>query len=265
MERTRPPLPPALCGQAAAGMLSHAYILTGGDDAARADAAVWLAAAALCSAQTGRPCGTCRHCRKVFSGNHPDVARVRREKDEKEIRIRAARSLRSDAAVLPNEADGKVYIIEEADTLNIAAQNALLKVLEEPPAAVTFLLSAANPARLLPTVRSRCTQAVLSGSRDRAETDAAAAFFDSFVSGDSVGVVTALFALEKIRREELPALLASMHQTAARLLRESAENGRSDEAERFFRLSGALDRAERFAEANVSTGHIMGLIMAASV
>ena len=83
------------------------------------------------------------------------------------------RSIAAGAVVVPNEGRRKVYIIEDADTMNTQAQNALLKLLEEPPESVAFILCAANPALLLPTVRSRCE--LIRINSDAAEGDEAAA------------------------------------------------------------------------------------------
>ena len=118
--------------------MMHSYIISGDGDAARSRARE-MAAAALCESSGAKPCRACRHCRKVFQGAfpgiHPDVALIERAADKsgklrREITVDQIRALAVDAAVLPNEADGKVYIFPEADTMNIAAQNAFLKLLE---------------------------------------------------------------------------------------------------------------------------------------
>ena len=135
--------------------LSHAYLITGGRGASRAAFADRLAAAYLCEGEQV-PCGTCRHCRKLAAGVHPDLSRVTIPEDKKEILVDQVRDLRNDAYILPNEGKRKVYIIDPADTMNHSAQNAILKVLEEGPDYAAFLLLAAEPGRLLETVRSRC-------------------------------------------------------------------------------------------------------------
>ena len=144
----------------------HSYIISGDGDAARSRARE-MAAAALCESSGAKPCRACRHCRKVFQGAfpgiHPDVALVERAADKsgklrREITVDQIRALAVDAAVLPNEADGKVYIFPEADTMNIAAQNAFLKLLEEPPPNWMFILVASRLERLLPTILSRVIQ-----------------------------------------------------------------------------------------------------------
>ena len=93
-------------------------------------------------------------------GIHPDVRWV--GDDGKDITVGQVRALRSDAYIRPNEAQRKVYVIENAQTMNASAQNAMLKLLEEGPAYAAFLLLTDNAAALLPTVRSRCEVLALS-------------------------------------------------------------------------------------------------------
>ena len=130
------------------------------------------AAGILCRAPGRRPCGECPSCRKIAHGTHPDVITVRRQPDSKgnlrkEITVGQIREISMDAYILPNESDRKVYIIEEADRMNENAQNAALKLLEEPPNEAVLLLCVVNPAALLPTVRSRCTEENINGERDQ--------------------------------------------------------------------------------------------------
>ena len=151
--------------------LAHAYILLSPSPEERASAAKKLAAAALCSAKGSVPCGVCRDCRKVREGIHPDLITVSRLTDDKgkkkrEITVDQIRAVVADSVVLPNEAERKVYLIEDADTMNVPAQNAALKLLEEPPRGVYFLLCAANELSLLETVRSRCAELVCSAREE---------------------------------------------------------------------------------------------------
>ena len=164
--------------------LAHAYILVSPSPEERNSAAERLAAAALCSGRGELPCGLCRDCRKVREGIHPDLIRVSRLSDDKgkkkrEITIDQIRAVVADSVVLPNEAGRKVYLIEDADTMNVPAQNAALKLLEEPPGGVIFLLCAANAQTLLETVRSRCAELVCGAREEQGDPEAeklAAAF-----------------------------------------------------------------------------------------
>ena len=154
--------------------LSHACILSAASMDEAMEKANALAMAAVCSGSEPRPCGQCRDCRKAAAHIHPDIITIRRQEDaqgrpRREITVDQIRALSADALVLPNEAECKVYILRDADRMNLAAQNAALKLLEEPPRSVRFLLCVTNAELLLPTVRSRCTG--LYDGRGEAELD----------------------------------------------------------------------------------------------
>lgn len=140
------------------GRLPHALILSGPAGSGRHTAAREIAQAWVCSQPEKAPCGVCANCRKVAQGIHPDVVGVERflegSDTGKELRVYAVRALREDAQIRPNEAACKVYLIDRP--MNVQAQNAMLKLLEEGPIYARFLFLTENPATLLETVRSRC-------------------------------------------------------------------------------------------------------------
>lgn len=140
--------------------LSHAYLLSGPAGCGKRTLAGLLSQALVCSGAGEVPCGACDHCRKAVAGVHPDILRV--GSDGKDITVSQVREVRSDAYIRPNEAGRKVYILENAQTMNGSAQNALLKLLEEGPAYAAFLLLSDNAGAMLPTVRSRCELLTLS-------------------------------------------------------------------------------------------------------
>ena len=135
--------------------LSHAYLITGPAGSGKRTLAGLLAAAMVCSAPDGRPCGGCPACRKAAGGIHPDIVTVAGE-DGKALTVAQVRRMRADAYIRPNEAERKVYILPDAQRMNASAQNAMLKLLEEGPPYAAFLLLAEAAGELLPTVRSRC-------------------------------------------------------------------------------------------------------------
>lgn len=100
-------------------------------------------------------CGACAACARIARGVHPDVPIVE-PGDSGAIKIEAIRDVVDRAAYRPFEGRRRVVIIDEADAALPAAQNAMLKTLEEPPSASTFILVTSRPDALLPTVRSRC-------------------------------------------------------------------------------------------------------------
>lgn len=101
------------------------------------------------------PCGRCEACRKAQQDIHPDVFTLRRPPDKQQIPIEQVRSMLHFCSILPNEAEYRVCIIENAQELGPGGQNALLKILEEPPAGVRFVLTVPGRSALLPTIVSR--------------------------------------------------------------------------------------------------------------
>lgn len=138
-------------------------LLEGGGEEARCALARFLANALVCTGENARPCGVCRACRKCSSGNHPDVQCFGPEKKNGIFKVETCRAIRQDAFVLPNDGDTKVYILENCQSMNDSSENALLKILEEPPAGVYFLLTCPSGSAMLPTVRSRAVTVTLTG------------------------------------------------------------------------------------------------------
>ncbi|MBQ7173016.1 MAG: hypothetical protein IJR88_02730 [Clostridia bacterium] len=140
------------------GTLAHAYILEGQDGSGKHLFSRLFAAALSCENKENDdfplPCGVCPTCKKILSGNSPDLIYIGR-KDKATIGVDPIRELRLDTAVAPNDLDVKLYVIEEAQLMTIQAQNALLLTLEEPPEYVRFLLLCESASPLLETIKSR--------------------------------------------------------------------------------------------------------------
>lgn len=138
------------------GHVSHFYLISGPEGSGKHTLAKLLAAAILCQGED-KPCGRCTPCRKVMDGSHPDFITVD-DPEKKTVPVDLIRQARADMYIQPNESEHKIYLFPRAQDMGLPGQNALLKVLEEPPSYGVFLLLADNPNKLLPTVRSRCTE-----------------------------------------------------------------------------------------------------------
>ncbi len=134
-----------------AGHFPHALLLEGDVGSGRRTLAGIIARAAVCGGDAERPCGVCDACRKSA---HPDIAVYGEESGT--LSVDTVRDLRGQAYVLPNEAAYRVIILQNAHMMTPQAQNALLKILEEPPARVIFILTCENRSQMLETIRSRC-------------------------------------------------------------------------------------------------------------
>ena len=141
------------------GRISHFYLISGPEGSGKHTLARLLAAAILCG-DVRRPCGRCAACRKVMEGSHPDFITID-DPEKKTVTVELIRQARADIYIQPNESDHKIYLFPRAQDMGLPGQNALLKVLEEPPKYGVFILLTDNPEKLLPTVRSRCTELAL--------------------------------------------------------------------------------------------------------
>jgi len=135
--------------------IPHAIIVEGDEGTGRHTLAYFLANAAVCGKQDA-PCRACRNCSLVASNSHPDITVIAPLEDKKNISVLQIRELREEAYIKPHESEKKVFIIDFAETMNPQSQNTLLKILEEPPEAVMFILITKSKASLLETIISRC-------------------------------------------------------------------------------------------------------------
>ena len=103
-----------------------------------------------------RPCNQCRSCKQAINGNHPDIIYVTHEKPNVISVDNIRQQVNGDIDIKPYSGEYKIYIIDEAEKMNVQAQNALLKTLEEPPAYAVILLLATRAEAMLQTILSRC-------------------------------------------------------------------------------------------------------------
>lgn len=136
--------------------IPNAILIDGPRGAGKKTLAGILAAAAVCQSDGEVPCGGCRQCRNAFAHAHPDIKLYGVDgSSTRTIGVDIVRQIRLDAYVKPNDASRKVYIIADAQNMTEQAQNALLKILEEPPNYVLFILTCDLRSHMLETIRSR--------------------------------------------------------------------------------------------------------------
>lgn len=135
----------------------HALLIVGPRGAGAGTLARDAVATLMCGSPVdGGPCGACRSCRLIASGSHSDLVVISPSGASDEIKIDSIRALAAGLALFSVEGGRRIALIERADKMNEAAQNALLKTLEEPPSRTHVILAAAEDSRLMPTIRSRC-------------------------------------------------------------------------------------------------------------
>lgn len=253
--------------------LSHAYIAASMSEETRNRTVEQLSAAAVCSASEQKPCGMCRDCRKARSGVHPDIIHIRRESDEKgkqkkEIRVDQVRDMIGQAQIMPNEANGKAFVIHEAELMNTQAQNALLKLLEEPPEGVVLILSTATPTMLLETVRSRCIELV---EQDEAPAlsyerkQEAIAYLELAARGKKSYLLT--WCQQKAGKSDVAS--ANDFVEAVKLVLTDILSGREAshglEKQQCWKLLELMETCERYLSVNTGVKHIFGLLAVKSI
>ena len=135
--------------------LHHAYLFLGPDGIGKRTIALALAQALHCGQCEADFCGRCGECRAICNGNHADVRVIAPLAGKKEISIQQVRELEKELSFRSFSGKKKVAIIDPATLMNVAAQNALLKTLEEPPPGCLLILIATNAGGVMPTIRSR--------------------------------------------------------------------------------------------------------------
>lgn len=139
--------------------IAHAYLFSGPEGIGKGKIAIAFIRQLFCAEGSG--CGRCSSCRKIASGNHPDMHTIL--PDGQFIKIDQVRALQKELSYRPYEAVRKACIIDGAEKLNPSSGNALLKTLEEPPGSAIIILLTTAAESVLPTIRSRCQQLAFSG------------------------------------------------------------------------------------------------------
>ena len=245
--------------------LSHAYIVSSASEKQRTEIARELAAKMMCTVGGDKPCGVCRDCRKIKSNIHPDLITISRPLDDngnkkREIAVDQIRDMSADAIVLPNEAKTKVYIIEDADTMNTAAQNAALKLFEEPPKNVAFILCVENMEKLLITVRSRCV-AIKKNAEDEVPSEEAAKMAENYLaavkSGDKLKLLEFCVANENSDSRKTAEFISA---AKGLLVKELATEQDVKRKKQLMDKIDVLDKCTYYMRVNTGIKHIYGLL-----
>ena len=229
------------------GGVSHAYILNGAKGSGRHMIARSISATLLCEnpRQEGdriEPCGECLSCIQTAAGSNPDLITLEREK-ENSIGVGDIRRMRADVQIKPYSAEHKIYIIPDAEKMTPAAQNALLKTLEEPPSYAVILLLADGTGSFLPTIMSRCITLPLRPVPEKAVEDCLKERFGAKedrarlcarFSGGSIGRAALLLENENFAnlREKTILLLQKIEKTNAAQLASFAKETVTEEETR---------------------------------
>ncbi|MCF3944072.1 DNA polymerase III subunit delta' [Oceanobacillus alkalisoli] len=137
------------------GRISHAYLLQGERGTGKEQIALVMAKSLFCeNRQETEPCNTCNNCKRITSGNHPDVHWI--EPEGLSISKEQVQHLQKEFSYSGMESNQKVYVVKHADRMTVNAANSLLKFLEEPSKQTTAMMLTENSGAILATIRSRC-------------------------------------------------------------------------------------------------------------
>ena len=162
------PVIDALARSLSANRVAHAYLFEGPEGCGRRTTALALIQVLFCRQPVDEnACGSCPSCRKLATGNHPDLQFLSPLPDKRDISIEQVRELQQVLSLRPYEATRKACLIEPADRMNEKSANALLKTLEEPPGHAIIILLTTQADLLLATIRSRCQHLRFSPLQDQ--------------------------------------------------------------------------------------------------
>lgn len=147
------------------GAFPHTFLVEGATPDQRLEFSRYLANIILCTGEN-KPCGDCSACVKCKALSHPDLKEYGEINSSSTFKVEVCREIRSDCFVIPNDGEKKVYILKEAQNMNDSGENALLKIFEEPPSYVHFIMTCDSRSSMLETILSRATVISLSNTGD---------------------------------------------------------------------------------------------------
>lgn len=182
------------------GNFPHGVLVECENEQDGVDFARYIANCLVCRGET-KPCLKCPDCLKAEKDGHPDIFETDGIKGKsKNFTVDAVREIRSNAFIVPNESDKKIYILKNGQNMNEQAQNALLKILEEPPTYVFFIIVTTSRSTMLETVLSRVqTYSILSDEIkiSEKEENAVKDFVDALLSVDELKLMEATAVFQK--------------------------------------------------------------------
>jgi len=188
------------------------------------------------------------------------------------ISVDQIREIKQDVYIVPNDSMQKAYVVRDADTMNANAQNAFLKILEEPPKHAVFILCTENPTALFPTVRSRCIELKAKpGSNfsdddiDLEETEQLVSDFINALTGDNVKLMDCMFRIDKLDKLAFHSFLNISRESIINEIRKSGNANKAGLCQSLGEADSVLQKAGEMLDLNVSSGNIAGFICASMI
>lgn len=178
-----------LTGLQMSGRLPHAVVIEGEEGLGKHTLAREIALNLLCKGEE-KPCFVCSQCSKIKKGIHPDVYEYTAPGTPLSFHIETVRDVIKNCYLKPNEAERKIYILANCQCMSVSAQNALLKVLEEPPGNIMFILTVTSKTALLETILSRSVVVTLEGVNEKTGADYICSKDESVLYEDALNACT---------------------------------------------------------------------------
>lgn len=210
------------------GRFAQGILLTGEKGSGRKTSAKYIAQSLLCEDPSdGLPCGICRSCRRIEENIHPDVIFPETEGKSGIYKIESTRNVVADCFTLPNDGRKKIYIYSDCEKLPPISQNALLKIIEEPPPYVCFIFTSADKSVFLPTILSRVISIAINPCTEEECKEA-------------------LSAAEKYTAEEIEIAVSAYHGNIGKCTEYLEKGSAYDISEKAKSISGAILSSDRY-------------------
>lgn len=226
------------------GNLPHAILLELNDiEKMGIQLALQITKALMCISAETTPCNKCKACRKIDNMSHPDVNIISTKPPYKSIRVDDIRSLKRSIYLSPNESSHKVYIISDGELINEQAQNVILKVLEEPPQGVIFIILCKSEFSVINTIRSRVQVYNVEENKEKTASakiqEIAEKIINSSISGDEFELIKECAKISK-GRETFKKVLFEIKHAAMKLYITYIEKAKTGKSYQFFAVQSRL-------------------------
>lgn len=216
------------------GSFPHTVLVEGGNPEVRLSFSRYFANMILCTGEN-KPCGVCSSCVKCKALSHPDLKEYGDIDTSSTFKVDTCREIRSDCFIIPNDGDKKVYILKEAQNMNDSGENSLLKIFEEPPSYVHFIVTCDSRSSMLETILSRATVISLGDSDSSAYNEetlqSAVTISKAAVGAAEIELLKALSPFEKDKDgfKKMLLCLADIYHETLKVKNGAKPSGQFDE------------------------------------